>query len=167
MIETLSWRSSSSDKERCRARSNLLAYLIWPCNDGSSKTLITGDGIIIGVTCMVVRRFWLAVWYTACWASALWAEMCARWLIGDWLISFPLHCSLLIMKYTEWKNICMHIFRCYEIIHAYPISTHFYWIKSFLSVWYKRGETWENQGKITAKLSCIWYINCLKFWPNQ
>ena len=71
--------------------------------------------------------------------------------LGIIIISFPLHCSL-------WNKQCeKHLSAYFQMLwdYLYPILTHFYWVKSFMSLEYKRREFWENQVKITAKLSYI------------
>ena len=82
--------------------------------------------------------------------------------LGIIITSFPLHCSL-------WNKQCeKHLSAHFQMLwdYLYPIWTHFYWIKSFMSLEYKRSEFWENQVKITAKLSYVWYVNYITFQPN-
>ena len=83
--------------------------------------------------------------------------------LGINITSFPLHCPLWTIQSDK------HFSAYFQMLwnYLYPILTHFYWITSFWSLEYKRREIWENQVKNTAKLSYIWYLNCLKFWPNQ
>ena len=89
------------------------------------------------------------------------------------------------------KNICLHIFRCFDIVYTQywliftglkALSVYeFYKFMSFISLWalsvyelykfmsleYKRREFWEIHVKNTAKIPYIYYSNYIKFQPNQ
>ena len=71
--------------------------------------------------------------------------------LGINITSFPLHCSLWNIQSEK------HFSAYFQMLwnYLYPILTHFYWIKSFMSLEYKRREIWENKVKNTAKLSYI------------
>ena len=79
------------------------------------------------------------------------------------IASFPLHFSIWYIQSEK------HLSAYFQMLwnYLYPILTHFYWIKSFKSLECKRRQIWENQVKITARLSYISYLNCLMFWPIQ
>ena len=83
--------------------------------------------------------------------------------LGINIASFPLHSSLWNIQSEK------HFSAYFQMLwnYLYPILTHFYWIKSFMSLVHKRREIRENKVKNTAKLAYSYYLNSLKFWPNQ